>query len=286
MKTVFLNASNIVYDPLFQNTKLQYNFPSTQEFKDHQIALGEMLIAYTWVNISSYYGNDIFAYIWYSAGVPTINYVVVPSGFYTYNQLNAYMNNVMATNNHYLIDANGDPVFYLEWLYNPSELAMELRSTPIPTALPAGYSAPVGFPGFPAVATTPVMFIPATNIQQLLGFTAGLYPPAPQATIYNVLGTAFPQITEVQNIIVECSLVKNDLQYPNDILYTFVPEALPAYPVAVQPTQYIWTDVQDGYYSTFTVSFVNQNFERFSINDPNLFVQLILKKKDEVVVKR
>lgn len=285
MKNIILNSSNIVYDPINQNRKLQYNFPSTQEFKNKQIAISSLLLAQSWINIGFEYNNNLYLYVWYGAGGPTLHSVIVADGFYTIDQFNAYLNYVMASNGHYLIDDNGDFVYYLQIVYNTSYSVMEFRSVPIPTALPVGWSNPAGIT-FPAVASTPSFIIPDNNIQDYLGFPYGSYPTIPQATIYNELSPNPPDTTPVHNVITRCSLVKNELQYPNDILYTGVPTSSIAFPVSINPKEYVFTDIQDGFYSSFDIQFFNQNLEPFNIKDNSVFIQLIFKDRNEVSFKQ
>lgn len=275
---VVLNQLNVVST---ENNKLKYDFPQTIEFKGDKIALAEIVLAVSWVNISAAYNNNVFFYVWFDALGPTIYPVVITDGYYDVLSFNEYFEAVMVANGHYLLDPSGNIVTYMEIVFNQSQQRVEFRSVPIPTALPLGWSNPSGLT-FPAVATTPVIFIPATPIQDLSGFTTGLYPPIPQATTYNVVATNYADITPVRNIIVLCSLVRNELQYPNSVLYTFVPGVASGFPTDGRPSEYIFVDIQDGYYSSFTIELVNEDFTPFTIKDPQIFISLLIKKRDHL----
>jgi len=240
--------------------------------------LSNISLSVSWQNINASYNNNKFQYIWYdNVGAATFD-VNIPDGFYELPQLNAFLQFTMIQNNHYLVDQNGDFVYYLELAVNATSYAFELRCDPIPTALPGGWSNPGGL-SFPVVASTPQFIFPATNIQDLLGFPAGTYPPATQSTTYNLNSPNVPQITDVANIIVLCSLLNNKFQYPNTILFSFVPKGGAGTYVDVTPPEYIFVDIQDGYYSGFDIELVNQNFQPLIIKDPTILIQLIFKKQ-------
>lgn len=276
MRNVILNSSNIVAGS--NNSKFQFVFPSTAEFKADSIALSNISLNVSWQNINTSYNNNVFQYIWYDAGGATTYTVTVPDGFYELAQLNAYLQFSMIQNGNYLIDSNGDYVYYLELAVNATSYAFELRCDPIPTALPAGWTNPAGMT-FPAVASTPQFVFPSTNIQLLLGFPAGTYPAVTQATTYNLNSPNVPQITDVSNIIVLCSLLNNKFQYPNTILFSFVPNGGAGTYIDVTPPEYIFVDIQDGYYPTFEIQLVNQNFQPLVIKDPTMLIQLVFKKQ-------
>lgn len=276
---VVLNQSNVINT---DNNKLKYDFPNTIFFKDDKIALAEIDLAVSWDNVSSVYNNDIFFYFWYDAlGVVGPFAVTIPNGYYNVETFNAYFQATMIVNGHYLVDGSGNIVYYMEFVFNRPQQRVEFRSVPIPTALPGGWSNPAGLT-FPAVATTPVILIPATPIQDLSGFVAGFYPPVVQSTNYNVIATNYADITPIRNLVILCSLVKNDLQYPNSVLYTFVPGVQAAFPTSGRPTEYAFIDIQNGYYSSFTIDLVNEDFVPIRIKDPQIFISLLIKKRDNL----
>jgi hypothetical protein len=276
MRNVILNSSNIV--PGSNNSRFSFTFPSTAEFKTDSIALSNITMSVSWDNINSTYNNNFFSYIWYDNVGPSTHVVNIPDGFYELPQLNAFLQFTMIQNNHYLIDGNGDYVYYLEMAINFTSYAFEIRCDPIPTALPGGWTNPGGMT-FPAVASTPQFVFPATNIQTLLGFPAGTYPAATQATTYNLNSPNVPQITDVANIIVLCSLLNNKFQYPNTILFSFVPLGGGGANLNITPPEYVFVDIQDGYYPGFEIQLVNQNFQPLVIKDPQMLIGLIFKKQ-------
>lgn len=282
MRNVILNRSNIV--PGSNNSKFSFTFPSTAEFRNDSIALSNISMAVSWDNINSSYNNNYFSYVWYNNAGSSTHLVSIPDGFYELPQLNAFLQFTMINNGHYLIDSNGDYVYYLELAINSTSYAFEIRSDPIPTALPGGWSNPAGLT-FPAVATTPQIIIPSTNIQTLLGFPAATYPAVVQATTYNINSPNAPQITDVASVIVLCSLLNNKFQYPNTILFSFVPQGGAGAVVEVTPPEYIFVDIQSGFYPGFEITLVNQDFIPLVIKDPQILIQLIFKKQTDFMHK-
>lgn len=278
MKNLILNSNNIV--PGSNNSRFIYNFPTTVEFKNEQVAVASINMYFSVQNINSSYNNNKFQYIFTDAGGATTYDVTIPDGIYEVSDLNAYLQYVMLNNGQYLVDADGRYVYFIEIAINPTAYAIEITCDPVPTALPAGYTNPAGLT-FPAVATTPQVVIPNTGFQTYLGFTPGTYPPVAQATTYNALSTTSPQVTEVPSIIVLCSLLNNNLAYPNTTLYSFSYNGRPGQTVYVSPPEYIFTDIQNGFYSQVEITLVNQNYQPIILQDPTVIINLVIKSASE-----
>lgn len=291
MRSIVLNQSNIV--PGSNNSKLEYNFPSTFEFKNDQVAIANINMSVSWINIGTRYDNNYFQYVWYDALGATTHNVLIPDGYYSIQALNAYLQFVMVNNGHYLVDSFGNFVYYLEMVVNTVYYGIELRSNPIPTALPGGWSNPAAIT-FPLVASTPQYIIPASGINTFLAIPAGTYPPAPLPTLYSIIGGTDAEITPVTNVVVLCSLLRNNIQYPNNILFSFLPvsatgsdfsESAAGAPLNISPSEYIFCDIDDGYYSRFEIQLVDQNYNPLIMQNPEVFISMIFKKKGELVMK-
>ena len=259
-----------------------YNFPNSAVFKDgDRVALQNLNIYYSWNNITAAYKNNSFSYTWV-VGVAVTTYVVtLPDGFYTIGQINAYLQSVMYANNHYLINGAGNYVYYLEIVANSIQNAFQINSYPIPTSLPAGYTAPAGWGGYPTSLSTPQFIIPATNIQTLLGFTVASYPLAIQTTAYSAISNMTPQISPVTSVFLMCNLVKNNLSRPNQILYNFSPNTTYGSQIQITPPFQVFVPIQQGSYPSITISFLDQNFNPLVIGDSNISILLAIKTKDE-----
>lgn len=270
-----LNQSNVISNGGLNNI-YRYNFPGSATFQNAKIAVSNIQVYYSWQNINTYYANNQFSIIIPTgAGTTTLN-ITIPSGSYSVADLNAYVQSQLVSNNFYLIDSNGNYVYYVEFAENSVRYSIQLNEFPVPTALPAGWTNP-GWT-LPLATATPQVVIPATNIQALLGFAAGTYPAAPQATAYSVLSTSTPQLSPVSSVILGCNLVNNKLANPRSTIYSFSPGGV-SYGSLIQSSayQYSWVDIQDGTYSSVDITFYDQNFNGLQIIDTNLVIFLLVK---------
>ena len=136
---LILNGSNVVTtDPT--NSTYRFNFAGTRLIKDTKIAISNISLFYSWFNISAAFNNNFFQYTFTNnAGTSTFNVSIV-DGYYTIAQLNSYLQSVMITNGHYLVNGSGQNVYYLEILENASAYAIQLNCFAFPTALPVGWT--------------------------------------------------------------------------------------------------------------------------------------------------
>ena len=278
--TISLNASNVVAGST--NSVYSYRFPNSAVFsKGDKVALQSLSIYYSWYNITSVYNNNSFSYNWTVGVVTTVYPVVLPNGFFTISNINSYFQSVMFANGTYLINASGNFVYYSEIVANSVVNAFQINSYPVPTVLPAGYSQPANFAGYPAVPSTPQFIIPSTSIQTLLGFTQGSYPPAIQSTAYSALSQTTPQISPITSVYMFCNLVRNNLSRPNSILYNFSANTTFGSQIQIVPPYLISIPIQQGTYPEVRVSFVDQNYNAIAIGDPNVSILLAISTADD-----
>lgn len=81
--------------------------------------------------------NDVLQHFanptWAAGHGGTVIPVTVPDGYYSLAILNAYLQFVMQQNGHYLVDPNGNYVYYLEFVTNPNNYRLEIHSWSLPT---------------------------------------------------------------------------------------------------------------------------------------------------------
>ena len=122
---LILNGSNLVTSDT-TNSTYRFNFNGTRLIKDTKIAIANVSLFYSWFNISANFNNNFFQYTFTNgAGTSTFNVNIV-DGYYTIAQLNSYLQSVMITNGHYLVNGSGQNVYYLEILENLRMLNMPL----------------------------------------------------------------------------------------------------------------------------------------------------------------
>lgn len=291
MRTLILNGTNVVSNGF--NDTYKYSFPTgAVNFKNDQIAVSAVNMYYSWFNItsattSSQYGNNSFQYYWYNnAGIQGPYTITLPDGYYSVADLNAYLQSIMVSNGHYLVNSVGDYVYYLELVENATYYAVQFNSFPIPTALPAGWTNPAAIT-FPAVATTPQLVILSTNnFGTVIGFNAGTYPTPVQATNYSKTSDFTPVIDPASSLIMTCNLLNNRYALPSTLLYSFTPAntAFGAI-INITPPEMSFVDIQDGSYNDIIIEFRDQNLRRLRINDTQLVIMLTIRNKREEGIK-
>ena len=274
---IILNQSNVVNDGW--NNKLQYNFPAGSiKCRGSSIALSTINMFNSWFNITSALSNNSYSII-YPTSTGTTTYVVtMPDGYYDFDQLNAYLQNYLVVNNLYLVNSSGQYVYYVQFEVNPTAYGLQLNCLPLPTSLPSGYTNP-GSMTFPATTLVPQIVVPATNFSTLVGFTAGTYPPAPQTTLYSVTSNIAPEINPISSVIVLCSIVENRCNTNPTVLSVFSQAVSNGFGnlIQIQNQFPLWIPIRDASYSTFQVSFVDQNYNPIKILDPAITIMLVLK---------
>lgn len=278
MQTIILNSTNV--DPT-DNSRYVYSFPlGGVDFSNMEIAVSAISLYYSWFNISAALGNNTFSYFW-SVGAGTTVNITIDDGFYTAASLNAFLQSRMIANNHYLIDSVGDFVYFLEFVENATQYAIQFNSYAIPTAAQAaalGYTAPAGWGGYPAAAITPQLIVAANNFRNIIGFNAGTYPTPTQATNYSKISDFTPQFSPVQSVFLRCDLANNQLSNPSDIIYSFAPTNVD-FGSLIVPTisEFIWNRCRSGSRPSFFIQFLDQSFKPLPIRDTNLVVVLSIK---------
>lgn len=296
MRTIVLNSSNLVNDG--QNNKLVYQFPGSTTFKNTYIALSQINMYYSWYNISAELQNNILRYTWRTGAITTTYTITIPDGLYEVSTLNSLLQFTFIANSHYLIDATGQNVYYAEIVVNPSRYAVQINTFLVPLALPAGYSLPAGWAGFPTATCNPQIIMPyAVNL--ILGFVAGtttdentgnaFVPPANQTLIVksangtlSYLSTSAPNIQPNSSVLVSVSNIDNQYANPSSVLYSVVPNVAFGELIAEKPPQYAFNKLIDGTYNQLRMTFLGTNLSPIKINDPNMTILLVLKTKDEV----
>jgi len=283
MREIIINNTFVSSD----NSTFTYKFPlgSQPTFeKGDKIALDSLSMYYSWPSITAANANNTFQYSW----LGTSYTVTIPDGFYTIADLNSYLQYVMIANQHYLKDSASNYVYYLNFSTNSVRYAVQLDVNPIPTALPSGYSTPWGTGtaawSFPASATYPQIIIPSTNsISKIIGFTAGTYPSTTSGTTtYSEISSFTPQVTPVSSVVVTCSLLNNRYSIPNNLLYSFAPNTTYGSQINITPPSKTFVDMSGGKVSEFSITFLDQNFNKLKIIDNNVVILLTIASQDEL----
>ena len=205
MNTIVLNQTNIVGA---DNNTLNYKFPNSILFDNHEVAVQSISMYYSWMNInSSPLANNTFTYTWIVGVTTTVYTVTIPDGLYEIAQINSYLQFRMIQNGTYLINSAGQNVYYAEMLIEPTRYAVNLITYPVPTSLPALWTAPLAitqsgslaFVGCPTTTFNPVVTIPA-SFNLIVGYVAGFATAINTCvnTILSYFTTVPPQVSNVR----------------------------------------------------------------------------------------
>ena len=276
---LIINESNLVENT--SGSTYRYSFPIPVTFKNSRVALSNVNMYYSWFNILASLNNNTYQYIFTDGSGSTTVTVTMPDGYYSISDMNTYLQSVMITNGHYLVDGSGNNVYYLELVENPTYYAIQLNCYPFPTALPGGFTNPNALT-FPVTASTAQFVIQANAFQNIIGFTASTIPAVIQATTYSELSSFTPQVSTVQSLIVTSNLLNNRYSNPNTLLYSFSAGATSfGALINSSPNEFFFVPIQDGQYPYIEVTFLDQSYKRVNINDTNLIIQLLIETKIE-----
>jgi hypothetical protein len=294
-KSIILNSTNIV--PNTYNSEFLYSFPNGGViFKDDLIAIQQVSIYNSVFNISSAQTNDKFSYIWVDG---TTHLVDLPDSYLDVAGINSFFQSVMFANRHYLTTATGTIVYLMEIVVNASQYAFQFNSYLISTTIAttnAWTIAPSASWVLPTNSICPMLVIPNTNIQDLLGFPAGTYPntviagtpPAQtqtpsQSISYSVLSTTAPQIIPTPTYLVACSLVQNKLAIPSQLIFSLtISDTVFGGLYTTQVSSPVFNNISDGQYSDFKLRFVDRYGNKVVFNDPNTMILMIIKNRSEI----
>ena len=295
MRTIVLNRNNIVPDG--DNNKLVYDFNGSVVFKDSYIAVSQVSMYYSWFNISTRLQNNTFTYIWTVGGTATVYTVLIPDSLVEISNINQYLQYTMIANGHYLINGSGENVYYVELLVNPSRYAVQINTFLVPTTLPAGFTAPAGFAGFPTTARNPVITLPS-KINDIFGYVAGYTTSGNVANTYvaptnqdkiaktaggtiSYLSTKSPDIQPNSSILVSMSNIDNKYSSLSSLIYSVVPSVAIGGLINDRPSQLVFNKLIEGTYNQLRITLLGTDLNPIVINDPAISILLVIKDKGE-----
>ena len=280
-----LNSSNVVGS---NNNTFQFNFINGSfNVKDAEIAISSVQIPYSWYNVSTNYNNTKFSLVFPVGSSTSTLSIVLPNGYYTVVDIQNYIQQQCIANNYYLVNTSGNYVYYFDMVYSINYYAIQLIMIPVPTTLPTGWTLPSAGTGgwatsLPTTGYTPQIILPATgSIASIIGFSSGITLPASLTTsAVNYLSTTTPLGSIVNSLVIHCSIVKNPVSSPTDILDAIPINISYGNNINYQPTFERWLNISDGTYSNLVITFTDQNMNTLYARDPNVTITLLLRKKN------
>jgi len=286
--TLVINNSNVVNTNT--NATYQYNFigggfniPDNTE-----CMVSSAQIPYSIFNITTAYNNNRFR-LSFPTGSLATSYtdfnITIPDGFYTIDDFNSYMQQYAITNGLYLINNNGDNVYYTPAFYlNTVSYAVQMLLYTVPRSLPSGWTQPsnwIGYSTFSSDRTPHVHILATSNFGDYIGFNTGVYPtPTLQTTNYSVLSNKTPIGSYVNSIIIHCSLVNNPVVSPSDIIDAFqIVDTKFGSNINYQPSVEKYVRLTKGSYNSMIITLTDQNNNPINLLDNNILITLLFKVK-------
>lgn len=281
-----LNENNLsrtgVFSPASQPApynRLYANLGS-QSLRGKKVALQKCNIYRSWPTISS--TNNTFQLSWPTGTSTYTNVnVTIPinKNFETVDELNDYLKTVLIANGMYLINSTtGDYLYYMRFSANPTAYGVSLIQNLIPTSLPAGYSTPSGFAGFPTTSRTMKFTTDASKFNLLIGFAASTsFNGNTSATTFD--STFCPQLNPVSSVRINLNIANNPLALNNDstIIYTFTAKDTAWGEIlTIEPNNLVYYDITTDS-NQVVVSFSDQDGNPLNVLDPQISVLLLIK---------
>jgi hypothetical protein len=261
------------------NSRFVLNFPQSVQFRNSKIAVGSISMYYSWFNVnSSAYNNNQFSVIIPVGASSTTLTVSLPNGYFSVADINSFIQQQLIANGiGYLVNSNGDFVYYIELVENPVFYSIQLNAYACPTTL-GTFSNPGGWT-LPTTTRTPQLVVPSNNnFNRLIGFNSGTFPTPTQTTNFSKISDFTPQISPVQSVVLTCNLLQNKYMPVQNVLYSFTSSGSTfGGLIETAPNYEQYVNVADGDYSSIEVQFLSQDYQPLPLTDTNITLLLLIK---------
>jgi len=279
VNTIVLKSSNIV--DTTKNSTFEYNFPNSINFKDMELGLIQASMYYTWFNISDELGNRTFSYQYVVGTTTNTRTITLDEGLYEISDINKALQFDFINAGLYLVNGDGDNVYYAEFLINTVLNSVDINTYAVPTSLPAGFTQPSNWVGYPTT-TYNVNIRMASKFNEIVGyasnFESGLSSGTGTTLTFN--SSVAPNVNPNSSVLVECNIIDNPFGNPSGIIYAIVPTVGVGGLINVQPPEYAFNSIKDGVYNNLRVRLLNKTtLTPLTIQDGEITLILGLKKK-------
>ena len=274
---ISLNSSHVVQNGLNNHLKFPFKAGGFKVPRGSKMAISNAVIPYSFFNVSGgQYNNNSLGYYWPNG---TFNLVSFPDGFYTTDSINNFLQQYMIAKFQYLTNTTtGQNMYFIQIVTNQTYYSNQILLFPVPMTLPAGFTAPSGFPYAVSSATTPQVNFPSTkSMGSLLGFTTGTYPNTPTTLSNNVLSNSIPNACPVNAIVLRSNLINNNCGQISDMLDSFaINNTSFGSNITYQPPWAKYVSIVEGVYSSINITLVDQNLQNIKFNDNNLLLSILI----------
>jgi hypothetical protein len=278
---LILNSNNVL-----TNHTYRYNFINGFTILDEaEICISQIQIPYSWYNITLAYNNQSFQIKFPTSVSNGATYsITLNEGFYTVTDINAYIQQFCITNGLYLINSLGEYVYYLVLLYNTTNYAIQLITSLVPTSLPTGYTQPLNWVGYNTISYCTQLVIINNNFGKIIGYNLGTYPSINTSSA-STLSQNIPIGTNVNSLVIRCSLVDNSIGVPTDLLDVMPINTTFGSNINYQPTALKWIKLTSGVFQYLTIYFTDQDLNSIAIQDTNLTISILINNKGNIPTK-
>lgn len=288
VNTVILKSSNIV--DTTKNSTFEYPFPNSIKFENMEVALISASLYYTWFNISDELNNRKFQYKYYNGAGEQVVDVELDEGLYEISDMNKALQYSFIDEGLYLIDSNGDYVYYAEFIANNVRNSVDINTYPIPRSLPNNYSQPTtttglgdNGPGFPTDSHRPNIIL-SSNFNEILGYDANFNTeesfPTTSLLSQTVSSTKAPNVNPNSSVLVEINIVDNPYGNPANIIYAIVPNVSVGSLIYVNPAEYAFVPIKDGVYNNLRLRLLNKDtLQPLTIQDGQITMILGIQER-------
>jgi hypothetical protein len=279
VNSIVLTTANIT--DTTKNSTFEYEFPNSVNFKDMEIALINASLYYSWFNISDELSNRTFSYQYVVGGTTTTRSVTLDEGLYEISDINKALQFDFIAAGLYLVDSNGDNVYYAEFLVNSVKNSIDINTYAVPTSLPSGFTQPSNFVGYPTT-TYNVNIQMAANFNNIVGyasdFETGLSSGVGTTLSFN--SSKSPNVNPNSSVLVEIDIIDNALGVPSNIIYAIVPNVGVGSLIYVSPSEYSYNSIKNGIYNKLRLRLLNKDtLLPLTINDGEITIILGIREK-------
>lgn len=256
----------------------RYNFSSNVDMGNIDIGLGSASIWFSWRNITAAKSNNQFSIIHpTTAGNTTLN-LTIPDGGYNISDINNYLRYYLVNNGYYIQNnSTQEQIVYAKFQVNPSTYTVEFVSYPMPTALPAGFTAGSAIT-FPLTTRAPQLIVNQVNFGTVIGFALGTFPAVQQTILTTTASSLVPVVSDITNVVLTLDSAMNPFAPNSKVIHSISPAGF-AYASLIksEPSEISWVPQQSGWRQSITIQLVNQNLIPIEQYDTDLTIKLLLR---------
>ena len=281
--TIVLTTKHLV--DTTKNSTFQYDFPNSIKFEEMELALVGGAMYYSWFNISKDLNNTKFEYEYVLSadpnGDPVKVQVELEEGLYEISDLNKALQHSFIINDLYLVDSNGDYVYFAEFLINPTLYSCDINSYIVPT-LDSNTYTQASIDDFPAEVGTFLNIRLLSGFNEILGFEAGFETNSSfaETSDFTRTSSSAPNVQPNSSVLVDCNLIDNPYGNPAGIISTIIPNVSLGGLISIDPNEHTYSPILKGIHNNVRIRLLNKTtLQPLSIRDPQITLVLGIRKK-------